>query len=95
MTEIALPNGDARIESRSMRNIWMKGNTTASPDVSIPVHVTFLIGPAESPEGFNGLQFKEAFIFWDTALLIPFLKPEAVVFQTKNPYETLPKSNLA
>ena len=37
--------------------------------------------PETTPEG---LHFKEVWLYWDTALLLPHLPGEAVVFKTKN-----------
>jgi hypothetical protein len=80
-------SGNVIVEVRVTRNIWMKGNTGEKPDVSVPVHLTWIIGEAETEGACEGLQFKEVWIFWDTALLMPFLEKNAVTFRKKNPYE--------
>lgn len=55
-----------------------------SPDVSVPVSWVCTIGKADSPEGRNGLQMKEFRILWDTGVLAPFLKSDAIVFRRHN-----------
>jgi len=52
----------------------MRGNTSEEPDVCAPVHLSWVITKAKSKEACEGLQFKEIRTFWDTALLIPFMK---------------------
>ena len=51
---------------RATRNIWMKGNKTDKPDVSVPMLWVCTIGPAESLDAYKGLQFKEVHLGWDT-----------------------------
>ncbi|KAF2482470.1 hypothetical protein BDY17DRAFT_324750 [Neohortaea acidophila] len=49
------------------RNVFLKGNTGETPDVTVPVLWECVIGPAESEDGFDGLQFKMVRLCWDTA----------------------------
>jgi hypothetical protein len=43
-----------------------------------------IIGKSGSDEAAEGLHFKEVWLYWDTALLLPYLPKEAVVFKTEN-----------
>ncbi|KAE8361669.1 hypothetical protein BDV27DRAFT_147623 [Aspergillus caelatus] len=81
-----IENDDSTIQliSQNVRNIWMPGNETDQPSVSIPMSWICQIGPADEPGTVNGLQYKEVWLYWDTALLAPFLPEDAVAFQTKN-----------
>ncbi|KAJ9616792.1 hypothetical protein H2200_000511 [Cladophialophora chaetospira] len=70
------------------RNIWLPGNTSDVPDVSAPMAFFCRTGPGDDPQAVGGLQMTEVWIYWDTALLAPFLSQDAVVFRTKNPFES-------
>ncbi|KAH8695379.1 hypothetical protein BGW36DRAFT_462978 [Talaromyces proteolyticus] len=82
--EIRHEDGTAQIMSQSHRNIWLSGNSTDKPSVSIPLCFVCRIGPADDPRAISGLQYKEVWLYWDTALLSPFLPEDAIVFRTKN-----------
>jgi hypothetical protein len=66
------------------RNIWVPGNNAEEPTVSAPLSWICTIGPADSADAVDGLNFKEVWLYWDTALLMKHLPKEAVVFQTQN-----------
>ncbi|KAB8236522.1 hypothetical protein BDV23DRAFT_168779 [Aspergillus alliaceus] len=82
--EITNDDGTTTILSQNVRHIWMPDNTTDSPSVSIPLSWICRIGPADMGGTLNGLQYKEVWLYWDTALLTPFLPSDAVVFKTNN-----------
>jgi len=88
LVEIERDDGTTQIYQQGIRNLWLVGEEGEEPTVSIPV--TFIavvgksgggVGEQQTPEG---LCFKEVWIYWDTALLLPFLAKDAVVFRTKN-----------
>jgi hypothetical protein len=85
--EISRPDGSVTLDIQMTRKLWIKGQPydEATPTVSIPVFWSCSIGLAETPEGFDGLQMKECWIYWDTALLEPFLSKDTVVFRKENP----------
>lgn len=88
--EIAHTDDDAgtvTLYARATRRLWMNGNKSDKPDVEVPMFWMCTIGPAETKDGFGGLQFKEVWLFWDTAVLTPFMPKDAVVFRSHNPYE--------
>ena len=82
--EISNDDETSTLMLQGVRNIWLSGNFTHTPTVSIPMSWVSRIGPADSPEAVNGLQFQEVWLYGDTALLLPHLSKEAVVFQTSN-----------
>jgi hypothetical protein len=82
--EIERDDGTSQIYTQNVRNLWLLGNKSEEPTVSIPVTMIAIIGKSGSEETPEGLHFKEVWLYWDTALLLPFLEKEAVVFQTKN-----------
>jgi hypothetical protein len=77
--------GRSQIYLQGMRNLWMVGEEGEKPTVSIPVTFIAVVGKSgggqETPEG---LCFEEVWLYWDTALLLPFLEKDAVVFKTEN-----------
>jgi hypothetical protein len=78
--------GASQIYLQGMRNLWMlRDDTEGEPRVSIPVTFIAIVGKSngeqETPEGFC---FREVWLYWDTALLLPFLEKDAVVFKTEN-----------
>ncbi|KAJ5126431.1 hypothetical protein N7448_005733 [Penicillium atrosanguineum] len=82
--EIENDDGTMQLISQNVRNIWMLDNETDQPSVSIPMSWICRIGPADEMGTANGLQYKEVWLYWDTALLAPFLPQDAVAFQAKN-----------
>lgn len=82
--EIENDDGTTQLISQNVRNIWMPDNETDHPSVSIPISWICRIGPADETGTVNGLQYKEVWLYWDTALLASFLPQDAVVFQSKN-----------
>jgi hypothetical protein len=82
--EVKNDGGTATIMSQWTRNIWLPGNNTEEPTVSIPLSWISIIGPADSADALDGLNFREVWLYWDTALLAKYLPKEAVVFQTQN-----------
>jgi hypothetical protein len=82
--EIKNDDGTTTILSQWTRNIWLPGNTTEEPTVSIPLSWISRVGSAEYADAVDGLSFKEVWLYWDTALLAQYLPKEAVVFQTQN-----------
>lgn len=56
------------------------------PTVSIPVTFIAVVGRSDAVEQATpeGLCFREVWLYWDTALLLPYLEKDAVVFKTKN-----------
>jgi hypothetical protein len=82
--EVKNDDGTVSIMSQWTRNIWLPGNNTEEPTVSIPLSWICTIGSADSANDLDGLNFKEVWLYWDTALLGKYLPKEAVVFQTHN-----------
>ena len=70
-----------------VRNVWIPGNKTDKPEVSAPTFWVCKIVLADDEQAFEGLQFKEVWLYWDTALLAPFLPKDAIAFRTKNVVE--------
>jgi len=84
LVEIERDDGTTQIYSQNIRNLWLLGNKDEEPDVSIPVTMIGIIGDSGSEQTPEGLHFKEVWLYWDTALLAPFLAKDAVVFRTEN-----------
>jgi hypothetical protein len=82
--EVKNEDGTTTIMTQWTRNIWLSGNDTAEPTVSIPLSWVSIIGPADFADAVDGLNYKEVWLYWDTALLMKHLPQEAVVFQTQN-----------
>jgi len=81
--DIKQDDGTSIVMVQMVRNLWMLGNTSENPGVSPPTFWLCTISPADHLDAFNGLQFKEVWLYWDTMLLVPFIK-DAVAFQGKN-----------
>ncbi|KAL6917232.1 hypothetical protein FSST1_008727 [Fusarium sambucinum] len=79
---------EIQIYTQNVRNLWLRGNKGDKPTVSIPVTMIAIIGKSGSDETAEGMHFKEVWLYWDTALLLPYLPKEAVVFKTKNVVRT-------
>lgn len=88
LVEINLDNGNSQIYAQNVRNLWLLGNKDAEPDVRIPVTMIAIVGESCSEKTPEGLHFKEVWLYWDTALLSPFLEKDAVVFTTENVLRT-------
>jgi hypothetical protein len=84
LVEIERDDGTSQIYAQNVRNLWLLENKGEKPDVSIPVTMIAIVGESGSEETPEGLQFKEVWLYWDTALLLPFLAKDAVVFKTEN-----------
>ena len=86
--ELHKEEGTTQIYLQGMRNLWMAGDDVeGEPTVSIPVTFIAVVGKSDGSAGQEtpeGLCFKEVWLYWDTALLLPFLEKDAVVFKTKN-----------
>lgn len=65
--EILAESGDSTVFMRAMRHVFLKGNQSKDPDVTVPMLWICTIGAAASADGYNGLQFKEVHLGWDTA----------------------------
>lgn len=81
--EIRSDDGTSQIFSQNVRNIWLPGNNTDTPSVSVPMSFVCRIGPADVPDTVEALQFKEVWLYWDTKMLEPYLQRDAVVFLTE------------
>ena len=68
-------------------DVWIPGNKTDKSEVSAPTFWVCRIFAMDDEHAFEGLQFKEGWLYWDTALLAPFLSKDAIAFQTKNVVE--------
>ncbi|GLB05848.1 hypothetical protein AtubIFM57258_001139 [Aspergillus tubingensis] len=66
------------------RNIWLPERDTEEPTVAIPLSHISTIGPADSADALDGLQFEEVWLYWDTAMLAKYLPREAVVLQAQD-----------
>src|SRR6201996_4520289 len=77
--DIKQDDGSSVVMVQMVRNLWVLGNTGEKPDVRAPTFWLCTIGPADHPDAFNGLQYKEVWLYWDTMLLKPFMK-DAVAF---------------
>ncbi|KAM0490244.1 hypothetical protein ACHAP8_011781 [Fusarium lateritium] len=86
--EVERDDGTSQIYTQNVRNLWLRGNKGDKPTVSIPVTMIAIIGKSGSDETAEGMHFKEVWLYWDTALLLPYLPKEAVVFKTKNVVRT-------
>ena len=84
MTEIEHEDGRAELLIQMTRNIWLPGNTSDKPEVSAPLGWKSYIGPADDVNAVGGLQFKEVWMYWDTHLLAPFMKKDAIALQNRN-----------
>jgi hypothetical protein len=82
--EVKNDDGTTTIMTQWTRNIWLPGNNTEEPTVSVPLSWISIIGPADLADAVDGLNFREVWLYWDTALLAKYLPKEAVVFQTHN-----------
>lgn len=82
--EIDLNDGTSQIYTQNIRNLWLAGNKDEKPTVSVPVTMIAKIGKSNDESTPEGLHFKEVWLYWDTALLLPFLTKDAVVFKTEN-----------
>lgn len=85
--EIRQNDNSSTLFVQMVRNIWIPGNKTEKPEVSAPTFWVCSIGTADNEDAFAGLQFKEVWLYWDTALLAPFLPKDAIAFSTKNVVE--------
>lgn len=56
--EYTNPDGTVCVHARFLRQLWLKGNTSDEPE------------PAETEDGYNGLQWKELQLFWDKTKLV-------------------------
>ena len=74
----------ARFTPKTFGNLWLLGSKSVNPDVSIPVTMIGIIGSSGSVQMPERLHFMEVCLYWDTALLSPFLAKEAVLFKTEN-----------
>jgi hypothetical protein len=74
LVEIKLDNGNSQIYAQNVRNLWLLGNKGAEPDVRIPVTMIAIVGESGSEKTLERLHFKEVWLYWDTALLSPFLE---------------------
>lgn len=84
VTEIKHDDGRSELLIQMVRNIWLPGNKTDKPEVSAPTFWRSLIGPGDDEAAFGGLQYKEVWLYWDTHLLAPYMKKDAVALQNKN-----------
>lgn len=82
--EIERDDGLSQIYTQAFRNLWLPENNGEEPTVSIPVAMNAIIGSSGDEQTPEGLHFKKVWLYWDTALLLPFLPKEAVVFKTEN-----------
>jgi hypothetical protein len=79
--------GTSRIYYQGTRNLWVLGaDEGGEPTVSIPMTFIAVVGKSDAggQETPEGLCFREVWLYWDTALLLPFLEKDAVVFKTEN-----------
>ena len=74
-------DGSSQVYCQNVRNLWMLGSEGEEPDVRIPVTMIAIVGRSGTPDG---LCFREVWLYWDTALLEPFLVKDAVVFRREN-----------
>lgn len=63
-----------RVHAGFRRQLWIKGNTSDVPDTDTPTSWVTIIGPADEPEGFLGLQFKDTSLYWDKTKTVALLK---------------------
>jgi hypothetical protein len=84
VTELGHDDGRAELLVAMTRNIWLPGNKTDKPDVSAPAFWRCFIAPSDDPVAYIGLTYKEVWLYWDTHLLAPFMKKDAVALQNKN-----------
>ncbi|KAH8800380.1 hypothetical protein F5884DRAFT_838288 [Xylogone sp. PMI_703] len=83
--EIPRPDGTILLSYRGLRHVWVEGHSSNqdTPTVTIPMYLATILGPSESPEGFNNLQQKETWLYWEANLLTPFLKTEEAMFKNE------------
>jgi hypothetical protein len=63
-----------RVHAGFRRRLWLKGNTSDEPDTDTPVAWVAVIGPADEPEGYLGLQFKDTSLYWDKTKTVDLLQ---------------------
>jgi hypothetical protein len=84
LVEIERDDGSSQVYCQNVRNLWMLGSEGEEPDVRIPVTMIAIVGRSGSEGTPEGLCFREVWLYWDTALLSPFLAKDAVVFRREN-----------
>ena len=84
LVEIERDDGTSQIYAQNVRNLWLLGNKDDAPDVRILVTMVAIIGRSGSDRTPEELRFKEVWLYWDTALLSPFLAEDAAAFKTEN-----------
>ena len=80
LLEIERDDGTTQVVSQE----YVICNKSNDPTVSIPMALIAIIGRENDGKSPKGLQFKEVWLYWDTALLSKYLPQDAVVFQTEN-----------
>lgn len=77
--------GKTLLQIRGDRAVWVKGNTSDSPDVEGPLFFSIVVGPAEDRDQ-TGLEFQMEAIwfFWDTGPLMKVIAKDSVAFSTHN-----------
>lgn len=72
---IRYKEGDGyRVHAGFRRQLWLKGNTLDVPDTDTPTSWVTIIGPADKPEGYLGLQFKDTTLYWDKTKTVALLE---------------------
>jgi len=82
--DIEQDDGTDLLAVQMTRNIWVKGSNSKEPEVAAPGSMWARIGKGDSPIAYEGLQFHEVWLYWDTMLLAPFMPKDAIAFQSKN-----------
>ena len=79
--EIIPDQGDSIVFMRATRHVYMKGNKTEQPDVTVPMLWVCTIGAADSDDGYQGLQFKDIHLGWDTAKVAALMRERGRSYQ--------------
>lgn len=79
------PNGFVKIYAYGKRILKLKDNKAKStPDFEIPFAARLTLGPATNGPGFQGNQWHQFYLYWDTGVLKSVLQDEATVFEKEN-----------
>ncbi|KAI9036909.1 nuclear transport factor 2 family protein [Aspergillus affinis] len=91
--EVKNGDGTATIMSQWTRNIWLPGNNTEEPTVSIPLSWISIIGSADFADALDGLNFREVWLYLDATLLAKYL-PRRLLFSKRRTYYVRHKQRL-
>lgn len=77
-------DGTVQLAMQAVRSIWAPGNKSEVPTVRVPVSAISKLSFNNAPGTVGGIQFEEAWLYWDTYKLLPYFSQDAIVFRDKN-----------